>query len=70
MSIMEQFKQTQEQSNKALADTLNDNMKQEISSVTSKLDNITKKQEDAAMEAKRYKEETEKRFKTLEDKIL
>ena len=64
---MEQFKQTQEQSTKTLTDTL----KQEINcSVTLKLDNITKKQEDAAIEAEQYKEKTEKRLKTLEEKVM
>ena len=70
-SIVEQFNQKLEQSNKTLTDTLNQTLKQEIDSVTTlKLDNITKKQEDAAIEAEQYKEKTEKRLKTLEEKVM
>ena len=68
-SIMEQFKHTQDKANKELTDTLNKNMKKELNGVTTKLDEINKKQEEAAREAKKHKDETDKRLRTLEAKI-
>ena len=71
-SIIQQFKVSQDASNEALKKDLIQKMDTQASlmgAITSKIESISKNQEEAAVQAKADKEANDARFKSLEDRL-
>ena len=71
-SIIQQFKVSQDASNEALKKDLIQKMDTQASlmgAITTKIESISKNQEEAAVQAKADKEANDARFKSLEDRL-
>ena len=67
--LLKRFLDAQATSSRELCDEFKKEIKEEIGGIKLKIDNLNDKQEAAAVEKKKEKEDNEARFKALEDKI-